>query len=147
MYRMHILYMTFIFYTSTIFAQENGQGIELESGRQFVQRSSQGSHQENKSKEFLFSGQLSTWGQFTPDIPTKTWMGGRYIPPTLSHCWTISVQWSITTGKSRISTIFLTGNTNSTTSQSIPSFIGIPNKSGSPHKWAPPNVSQAKVFN
>lgn len=80
MYRMHILYMTFIFYTSIIFAQENGQGIELESGRQFVQRSSQGSHQENKSKEFLFSGQLSTWGQFTPDIPTKTWMGGRYIP-------------------------------------------------------------------
>jgi len=30
--------------------------------------------------QFRYSGQLSGWGQFTPDIPTKGWLGGRYIP-------------------------------------------------------------------
>ncbi len=35
--------------------------------------------QENK-KHLDFSGQLSTWGQFTPNLDTKIWMGGRYIP-------------------------------------------------------------------
>lgn len=27
-----------------------------------------------------FSGQMSGWGQFAPDIETKFWLGGRYIP-------------------------------------------------------------------
>ena len=29
---------------------------------------------------FRYSGQLSGWGQLTPDISTKGWLGGRYIP-------------------------------------------------------------------
>ncbi|MCL2727183.1 MAG: hypothetical protein FWD56_02220 [Bacteroidales bacterium] len=29
---------------------------------------------------FRFSGQLSTWGQFTPDLDKTLWFGGRYIP-------------------------------------------------------------------
>ncbi len=31
-------------------------------------------------KQLNFSGQLSAWGQLTPDLDTKIWMGGRYIP-------------------------------------------------------------------
>lgn len=31
-------------------------------------------------KQLNFSGQLSVWGQLTPDLDTKIWMGGRYIP-------------------------------------------------------------------
>ena len=30
--------------------------------------------------DFRFSGQLSGWGSTTPDIETKGWLGGRYIP-------------------------------------------------------------------
>ncbi|KAA6300118.1 MAG: hypothetical protein EZS26_003736 [Candidatus Ordinivivax streblomastigis] len=29
---------------------------------------------------FRYSGQLSGWTQFTPDIPLKGWLGARYIP-------------------------------------------------------------------
>lgn len=29
---------------------------------------------------FRYSGQLSGWGQFTPDLQTKGWAGGRYLP-------------------------------------------------------------------
>ena len=38
--------------------------------------------QEVKEKErrLDFSGQFSAWGQFTPDLATKIWLGGRYIP-------------------------------------------------------------------
>lgn len=36
--------------------------------------------QNSKPEKLLFSGQLSAWGQFSPDIPTKFWLGGRYIP-------------------------------------------------------------------
>lgn len=36
---------------------------------------------ESETKHHLrFSGQLSAWGQYTPDISTKFWLGGRYIP-------------------------------------------------------------------
>lgn len=34
----------------------------------------------NEPVQFRYSGQLSGWGQFTPDISTKGWVGGRYIP-------------------------------------------------------------------
>lgn len=36
--------------------------------------------QENAPKNLRFSGQLSTWGQFSPDITTNFWLGGRYLP-------------------------------------------------------------------
>ncbi|WP_418894015.1 hypothetical protein [Limibacterium fermenti] len=36
---------------------------------------------QNRSKpSFHFSGQLSGWGQYAPDIATPVWIGGRYIP-------------------------------------------------------------------
>jgi len=38
------------------------------------------SAQEEDKNSFRFSGQLSAWGQFTPDIDKKLWTGGRYIP-------------------------------------------------------------------
>ncbi len=34
----------------------------------------------NTDKAFQFSGQLSGWGQYTPDISPELWFGGRYIP-------------------------------------------------------------------
>lgn len=40
----------------------------------------QDSLQSKTRTSFRFSGQLSAWGQFSPDIPTKFWLGGRYIP-------------------------------------------------------------------
>ncbi|MDL2312306.1 hypothetical protein LJC68_05465 [Bacteroidales bacterium OttesenSCG-928-B11] len=33
-----------------------------------------------KEKKFHFSGQLSGWAQYTPDIEMDFWLGGRYIP-------------------------------------------------------------------
>ena len=38
------------------------------------------SAQEKSKNTFRFSGQVSAWGQFTPDIDKKLWTGGRYIP-------------------------------------------------------------------
>ena len=38
------------------------------------------SAQDENNHSFRFSGQVSTWGQYTPDIDTKLWLGGRYIP-------------------------------------------------------------------
>lgn len=36
---------------------------------------------QNKPEPSLrFSGQLSAWGQYSPDISTQVWLGGRYIP-------------------------------------------------------------------
>ncbi len=40
----------------------------------------QDSLQDKPGSSLRFSGQLSGWGQFSPDIPTKVWLGGRYIP-------------------------------------------------------------------
>lgn len=42
--------------------------------------------QENK-KYLDFSGQLSTWGQVTPDLATKAWLGARYIPQLNSNIY------------------------------------------------------------
>lgn len=39
--------------------------------------------------DFSFSGQLSGWGSITPDIETKGWLGGRYIPQ-INYTYTIS---------------------------------------------------------
>ena len=38
------------------------------------------SAQDENKNSFRFSGQVSTWGQFTPDIDRSLWIGGRYIP-------------------------------------------------------------------
>ena len=38
------------------------------------------SAQEENRSSFRFSGQVSAWGQFTPDIDKSLWTGGRYIP-------------------------------------------------------------------
>lgn len=35
---------------------------------------------QKKEKNFRFSGQLSGWAQYTPDIGMDFWLGGRYIP-------------------------------------------------------------------
>ncbi|MDR3340342.1 MAG: hypothetical protein LBT25_09700, partial [Candidatus Symbiothrix sp.] len=34
----------------------------------------------NTEKPFQYSGQLSGWAQYAPDIPLEGWLGGRYIP-------------------------------------------------------------------
>ena len=36
--------------------------------------------QEEKKNNFRFSGQVSAWGQYAPDIEESLWLGGRYIP-------------------------------------------------------------------
>lgn len=46
----------------------------------FAQEDSLSSNQKNKLENLRFSGQLSAWGQLSPDIPTKVWLGGCYIP-------------------------------------------------------------------
>ncbi|MCL2511977.1 MAG: hypothetical protein FWF09_08000 [Bacteroidales bacterium] len=38
------------------------------------------SAQEERKNSFRFSGQVSAWGQFTPDIERELWVGARYIP-------------------------------------------------------------------
>ena len=38
------------------------------------------SAQEESKNSFRFSGQISAWGQYTPDIEKTVWIGGRYLP-------------------------------------------------------------------
>ena len=38
------------------------------------------SAQEGNNHSFRFSGQVSAWGQYTPDIDKTLWLGGRYVP-------------------------------------------------------------------
>ncbi|WP_298649108.1 hypothetical protein [uncultured Proteiniphilum sp.] len=40
----------------------------------------QDSLQNKPGPSLRFSGQLSGWGQYSPDISTQVWLGGRYIP-------------------------------------------------------------------
>lgn len=70
-YRIYLVSIL-IFIIFSLFGQEHG----LHSNTLRL------SETENKNEppQFRYSGQLSGWGQFTPDISAKGWMGGRYIP-------------------------------------------------------------------
>lgn len=57
------LYIILLFVSNQVFAQQNDTVSESK-----------------KEKNFRFSGQLSGWMQYTPDIDMDFWMGGRYIP-------------------------------------------------------------------
>src|SRR5690625_6963005 len=65
-----VIYMIFflLLFVSVLFGQEPGTDVDSVSGT------------EKNPVQFRYSGQLSGWGQFTPDLQTKGWMGGRYVP-------------------------------------------------------------------
>lgn len=65
-----VIYMIFflLLFVSVLFGQEPGTDVDSVSGT------------EKNPVQFRYSGQLSGWGQFTPDLQTKGWMGGRYLP-------------------------------------------------------------------
>jgi len=70
-YRLYLV-LILIFITFSL----SGQEYDLHSDTLHL------SETENKKEppQFRYSGQLSGWGQFTPDISTKGRVGGRYIP-------------------------------------------------------------------
>jgi hypothetical protein len=82
------LFIVFVFCISALFAQESGAESNTESSTVGNKESNTasnavenpGNSSERGPMQFQYSGQLSAWGQYTPDISTKSWLDGRYIP-------------------------------------------------------------------
>ena len=67
------LYLTVLAFAPVSAQDENNSSLNPDSLASVT-------HSSQEVRAFRFSGQVSAWGQFTPDIDRSLWFGGRFIP-------------------------------------------------------------------